>query len=315
MVTGTTGPCRETVRPPAFGKGIHMRRSDLPPVFRRAAGFVLVAVLAISLVACSPAPSKTPAASTPTPTDVILASTTSTQDSGLFDVLIPAFEAANPSFKIKVVAVGSGEAITLGKNKDADVLLVHSPAAETSLVANGFGTDRKPVMYNDFLIVGPASDPAKIKGDTSAVDAFKKIAASKSFFVSRGDNSGTYTKELSLWTSATVDPKGKPWYLSTGQGMGETLKIANEKLGYTLVDRATWLTNKDKDPDLTLLLEGDKKLFNPYHVILIPGAKNAAGGRAFEDWIVGPDGQKVIGEFGVAKYGQQIFVPNAGAAS
>lgn len=292
-----------------------MRRSDLPPVFRRATGLVLVAALGLVLSACSAPTNGATAAGGSTTSDVILASTTSTQDSGLFDVLVPAFEKANPAFKIKVVAVGSGEALKLGQNKDADVLLVHSPSAETSFVAAGFGTDRKPVMYNDFVVVGPASDPAKIKGDTSAVDAFKKIAASKSVFVSRGDNSGTFTKEISIWTSATVTPKGQSWYLSSGQGMGETLAIANEKLGYTIVDRATWLTNKDKNPDLTLLVEGDKKLFNPYHVILIPDAKNAAGGKAFEDWILGADGQKVIGEFGVAKYGQQIFVPNAGASS
>jgi tungstate transport system substrate-binding protein len=288
-----------------------MRRSFSPPGIRRAASLVLATILVLSLAACSQ-PS-TPA--TTTPTDVILASTTSTQDSGLFDVLIPVFEKDNPSYKVKVVAVGSGAALTLGEKKDADVLLVHSPASEIAFVASGFGTDRKPVMYNDFLIVGPASDPAKIKGSTSAVDAFAKIAAAKATFVSRGDNSGTYTKEVSIWTSATVETTGAAWYVSTGQGMGAVLGIANEKMGYTLVDRATWLTNKDKNPDLTVLVEGDKKLFNPYHVILIPGARNAAGGKAFEDWIVGPAGQKVIGEFGVAKYGEQIFVPDAGATS
>jgi len=292
-----------------------MRRSDMPPVFRRATGFVLVAALGFALTACSQPSAGTPAASGTSTTDITLASTTSTQDSGLFDVLIPAFEAANPAYKVKVVAVGSGEALNLGQNKDADVLLVHSPSAETSFVAAGFGTDRKPVMYNDFIIVGPAADPAKIKGDASSVDAFAKIAAAKSVFVSRGDTSGTYTKEASIWASATVDPKGQAWYLSTGQGMGETLQVANEKHGYTLVDRATWLTNADKNPELTLLLEGETKLFNPYHVILIPGAKNAAGAKAFEDWIVGADGQKVIGEFGVAQFGQQIFVPNANAAN
>ena len=292
-----------------------MRRSDMPPVFRRATGFVLVAALGFALTACSQPSAGTPAASGTSTTDITLASTTSTQDSGLFDVLIPAFEAANPAYKVKVVAVGSGEALNLGQNKDADVLLVHSPSAETSFVAAGFGTDRKPVMYNDFIIVGPAADPAKIKGDASSVDAFAKIAAAKSVFVSRGDTSGTYTKEASMWASATVDPKGQAWYLSTGQGMGETLQVANEKHGYTLVDRATWLTNADKNPGLTLLLEGETKLFNPYHVILIPGAKNAAGAKAFEDWIVGADGQKVIGEFGVAQFGQQIFVPNANAAN
>jgi tungstate transport system substrate-binding protein len=290
-----------------------MRRSLSPPGIRRAARLVLATILVLSLAACSqPSAPATPPA---TVSDVILASTTSTQDSGLFDVLIPAFEKDNPAYKVKVVAVGSGAALTLGQKKDADVLLVHSPASEVKFVADGFGTDRKPVMYNDFLIVGPASDPAKIKGLTSAVEAFKKIAAAKATFVSRGDNSGTYTKEVSIWTSATVETTGASWYVSTGQGMGAVLGIANEKLGYTLVDRATWLTNKDKNPELTVLVEGDKKLFNPYHVILIPGARNTAGGKAFEDWIVGPAGQKVIGEFGVAKYGEQIFVPDAGASS
>jgi tungstate transport system substrate-binding protein len=290
-----------------------MRRSLSPPGIRRAARLVLATILVLSLAACSqPSAPATPPA---TVSDVILASTTSTQDSGLFDVLIPAFEKDNPTYKVKVVTVGSGAALTLGQKKDADVLLVHSPASEVKFVADGFGTDRKPVMYNDFLIVGPASDPAKIKGLTSAVEAFKKIAAAKATFVSRGDNSGTYTKEVSIWTSATVETTGASWYVSTGQGMGAVLGIANEKLGYTLVDRATWLTNKDKNPELTVLVEGDKKLFNPYHVILIPGARNTAGGKAFEDWIVGPAGQKVIGEFGVAKYGEQIFVPDAGASS
>ncbi|HEX9093959.1 MAG TPA: substrate-binding domain-containing protein [Coriobacteriia bacterium] len=244
--------------------------------------------------------------------DIVLASTTSTQDSGLFDVLIPAFEKAEPSYKVKVIAVGSGEAIKLGEKKDADVLLVHSPSAETSFVAGGFGVNRKSVMYNDFVIVGPAADPAGVKGSAKASDAFAKIAAAGSVFVSRGDNSGTYTKEKSIWASATVDPAGQSWYLSTGQGMGETLKVAMEKLGYTLVDRATWLTAKEKLPDIALLVEGDKKLFNPYSVIEVVGAKDAAGAKAFSDWIVGADGQKVIGEFGVQKYGQQIFVPSAG---
>jgi tungstate transport system substrate-binding protein len=292
-----------------------MRRSTTPPGIRRAIGVALSGILAMSLAACS-APSA-PTTSAPKVSDVILASTTSTQDSGLFDVLIPAFEKDNPTYKIKVVAVGSGAALTLGQKKDADVLLVHSPAAELTFVAAGYGTDRKPVMYNDFLLVGPTSDPAKIKDTTSAVAAFVKIAKAKATFVTRADNSGTYTKELSIWASGTIEPTSSvdPWYLSTGAAMGVSLGIANEKRGYILVDRATWLTNKDKNPGLAVMVEGDKKLFNPYHVILIPGARNPAGAKAFEDWIVGPAGQKVIGEFGVAKYGQQIFVPNAGASS
>ena len=292
-----------------------MRRSTTPPGIRRAIGVALSGILAMSLAACS-APSA-PTTSAPKVSDVILASTTSTQDSGLFDVLIPAFEKDNPTYKIKVVAVGSGAALTLGQKKDADVLLVHSPAAELTFVAAGYGTDRKPVMYNDFLLVGPTSDPAKIKDTTSAVAAFVKIAKAKATFVTRADNSGTYTKELSIWASGTIEPTSSvdPWYLSTGAAMGVSLGIANEKRGYILVDRATWLTNKDKNPGLAVMVEGDKKLFNAYHVILIPGARNPAGAKAFEDWIVGPAGQKGIGEFGVAKYGQQIFVPNAGASS
>jgi len=289
-----------------------MRRLIGPPGIRRATGLVLAALMVLSIAACSPAKDTTAAPAEPVkPTDLILASTTSTQDSGLFDVLIPAFENASPQYKVKVIAVGSGEAMKLGEKKDADVLLVHSPASEKAFVEGGFGIGRKPVMYNDFVIVGPASDPAKIKGDTSAIEAFKKIAAAKAVFVSRGDDSGTHNKEKSVWASGTIDPKGQSWYLSVGQGMGETLKVANEKQGYTIVDRATWLTTKDKVADLVLLVEGDKKLFNPYSVIEVVGAKDAAGAKAFSDWITGPDGQKVIGDFGKQKFGQQIFVPSA----
>lgn len=292
-----------------------MRPPKVLPRKRRLVTLALAVLMATSLAACS-TPAATPSApgkATET-SDLVLASTTSTQDSGLFDVLIPAFEKAYPQYKVKVIAVGSGEAMKLGEKKDADVLLVHSPAAEKSFVASGFGEARLPVMYNDFVLVGPASDPAKVKDDKKASEAFKEIAAAKSIFVSRGDDSGTYKKELSIWASATVDPKGQSWYLSTGQGMGETLKIANEKRGYTLVDRATWLTNAKNNPDLTILLEGDKKMFNPYSVIIVVGAKNPAGAKAFQDWIVGAEGQKVIGEFGKEKFGQQIFVPDAGSA-
>jgi tungstate transport system substrate-binding protein len=291
-----------------------MRRPKVPPLLRRAYTLVLASLFVVALAACSaPAPTAT-APEVPKPTDLILASTTSTQDSGLFDVLIPAFEKASPAYKVKVVAVGSGQAMTLGEKKDADVLLVHSPAAEKSFVASGFGEARKPVMYNDFVIVGPASNPARIQSDASAADAFKKIAAAKAIFVSRGDDSGTFSKEKSIWASATVTPKGQSWYLSVGQGMGPTLMITNEKKGYTLADRATWLTSAKNNPDLVLLVEGDTKLFNPYSVIVVIGAKNPEGAKAFSDWITGADGQKVIGDYGAAKFGQQIFVPNADSA-
>lgn len=289
-----------------------MRRLLRLPSFR-VANLVLVALLSVSLAGCTNAAAPSSGADAKPEvktTDLILASTTSTQDSGLFDVLIPAFEKDNPAYKVKVIAVGSGEAMKLGEKKDADVLLVHSKASEEKFVADGFGINRKAVMHNDFVIVGPENDPAGIKGVTSAADAFAKIAAAKAVFVSRGDDSGTHNKEKSVWTSATVEPKGQAWYLSTGQGMGETLKIAVEKLGYTLVDRATWLTAKDSLPDLTLLVEGDKKLFNPYSVIEVVGAKNTEGAKAFSDWITGSAGQKVIGDFGADKFGQQIFVPD-----
>ena len=232
---------------------------------------------------------------------LVLASTTSTQDSGLFDVLIPAFKAAYPQYDIKVVAVGSGEALTLGQNGDADVLLVHSPAAETDFMTAGYGVDRKAVMYNDFVIVGPVADPAAIKGMTDAAAAFKKIADAKALFYSRNDKSGTNTKELAIWKAATITPTGD-WYQSTGQGMGETLTIGDQKGGYTLTDRATWLAKKDALKNLALLVEGDKALFNQYHVITCKGAKNVQGANDFMNWIISPDVQKsVIAPYGVDK--------------
>jgi tungstate transport system substrate-binding protein len=248
------------------------------------------------------------------PNTLILASTTSTQDSGLFDVLIPAFNKAYPNYDVKVVAVGSGEALTLGQTGNADVLLVHSPAAEEDFMKNGYGVDRKAVMYNDFIIVGPPADPAGIKGLTVATDAFKKIADAKALFYSRGDKSGTNTKELAIWKAAGITPSGD-WYQTTGQGMGETLTICDQKGGYTLADRGTWLARKDGLSGLTLLVEGDKALFNQYHVITCKGAKNVQGANDFMDWIVSADVQQnIIGKFGVDKYGQQLFVPNAGTA-
>ena len=274
-----------------------------------ATAVALATVLIFALAACS-APAKTTSAPAPKTVEFVLASTTSTQDSGLFGVLIPAFEKDNPGYKVKVVAVGSGEAIKLGEKKDADILLVHSPAAEKSFVASGFADARHDVMYNDFVIVGPKDDPAKISGDTSAVGAFTKIATAKAFFASRGDASGTFTKEMSIWTSATITPKGQPWYLSTGQGMGETLKLASEKKAYTLADRATYLSMR-KNLDLPILVQGDKKLLNQYGVLVVKGAKNEAAGRLFQDWILSAKGQAVAGAYGKDTYGQQLFVPDA----
>ncbi len=245
--------------------------------------------------------------------ELILATTTSTQDSGLLDVLIPQFEKEH-DYKVKTVAVGSGEALRLAGEGEADVVLAHSPKAEEDFMAAGNGESRLVVMHNDFIIVGPGDDPAGIKGLTSAADAFKKIASAEAIFLSRGDQSGTNTKELSLWTSAGIQPSGA-WYQETGSGMGATLNVATQKRGYTLSDRGTYLAQK-KNLDLDLLVEGDKALFNQYHVMVVDPKKhsnvNAEGARAFASWITSAEVQKTIGDFGVKDYGQQVFIPDAG---
>jgi tungstate transport system substrate-binding protein len=230
----------------------------------------------------------------------------------LFDTLIPAFNETYPQYNVKVVAVGSGEALKLGQTGDADVLLVHSPAAEKTFMDEGFGVERKAVMYNDFIVVGPPADPAAIKGMTDAAAAFAQIARARAAFYSRGDNSGTHAKELALWKAANIVPEGV-WYQTTGQGMGETLTIADQKGGYTLSDRATYLSKKNALGNLAILVEGDKALFNQYHVITTKAAKNAQGAEDFMNWIVSEVVQQgVIAKFGVDKYGQALFVPNAG---
>ena len=245
--------------------------------------------------------------------ELILATTTSTQDSGLLDVLIPQFEKEH-DYKVKTIAVGSGEALRLAGEGEADVVLAHSPKAEEDFMAAGNGESRLVVMHNDFIIVGPSDDPAGIKGVTSAADAFKRLAASEALFLSRGDQSGTNTKELSLWTSAGIQPSGT-WYQETGQGMGATLTVASEKQGYTLSDRGTYLAQK-ANLDLDLLVEGDKALFNQYHVIVVDPKKhsnvNAEGARAFASFIISPAVQATIGLFGVKDFGQALFIPDAG---
>jgi len=255
------------------------------------------------------------AAAVPANPNLILATTTSLQDSGLLDVLVPAFEKQS-GYTVKPVAVGSGQAMTMGKECNADVLFVHSPTQEQAFMDAGSGVDRRLVANNYFWIVGPASDPAKISGTTSAVDAFKKIADSQSTFVTRGDNSGTNTKELALWKSAGIQPKGS-WYLESGQGMGPTLQIASEKNGYTLTDTATFLANKSK-LDLQPLLKTDKSLINIYSVIGVNPAKcpkvNAEGAKAWEDYVTSPAGQQIIGSFGTATVGQTLFTADAGKA-
>jgi tungstate transport system substrate-binding protein len=244
--------------------------------------------------------------------DVILSTTTSTVDSGLLDDLIPLFE-KKTGFRVKTIAVGTGQALAMGEKGEADVLLVHAPASEKKLVDTGVAINYQLVMHNDFIIVGPAVDPAKIKGKT-AVDACKAIDASGAVFVSRGDDSGTHKKELSLWKDANVVLTGKTWYQESGQGMGATLLMASEKAGYTLTDRATYLAQK-ANVKLEILSEGDKPLLNIYHVMQVNPEKfskvNAAGAKAFVEFMIAPETQKAIGEFGKDKYGASLFFPDA----
>ena len=244
--------------------------------------------------------------------DVILSTTTSTVDSGLLDDLIPLFE-KKTGFRVKTIAVGTGQALAMGEKGEADVLLVHAPASEKKLVDTGVVINYQLVMHNDFIIVGPAADPAKIKGKTAA-DAYKAIDASGAVFVSRGDDSGTHKKELSLWKDANVVLTGKPWYQESGQGMGATLLMASEKAGYTMTDRATYLAQK-ANVKLEILSEGDKPLLNIYHVMQVNPEKfskvNTAGAKAFVEFMIAPETQKVIGEFGKDKYGASLFFPDA----
>lgn len=241
-----------------------------------------------------------------------LATTTSTQDSGLLDYLIPYFE-QEYNTKVKVIAVGSGQAMEMGKKGDADVLLVHSRKAEDEFIAGGWGVNRKDVMHNEFLLVGPAGDPAGIKGMTDAAAAFTKIASSQSKFISRADKSGTHTKELSVWQKAAITPAGT-WYVESGQGMGDTLMMANELQAYTLTDDATFLSWQNK-LDLQVLVQGDPILFNPYGVIAVNPAKYPAihfkAASAFIDFLTNSKGQGLIAEFGKDKYGKALFTADA----
>jgi tungstate transport system substrate-binding protein len=244
---------------------------------------------------------------------ITLASTTSTQASGLFDYLLPQFT-QKTGVEVRVVAVGTGQALKLGEKGDADVLLVHDPAGEQKFVSQGYGVDRRPVMYNDFVIVGPENDPAHIEGGRDAVKAFQAIAGSKSTFLSRGDDSGTHRQELRLWAAAGIDPRAASgtWYKELGAGMGAALNTAAGLDGYTMSDRATWLSFKNR-ARLGLLAEGDPRLFNPYSVILVnpdrhPGVK-VEDARAFSDWLCGPAGQQAVGSYVID--GQVVFHPNA----
>jgi tungstate transport system substrate-binding protein len=275
----------------------------------------ILVILSLLVAACAqPAPSVPATPPKPANPDIILATTTSTQDSGLLGILLPVFQ-QKTGYNVKTIAVGSGQAMTMGERGEADVLLVHSPDAEKAFMTANHGTTRLLVMHNDFVVVGPAGDPAGIKGMKSALDAAKKIAEKKATFISRGDNSGTNALELKLWKTAGIEPKGQSWYQSTGQGMGATLGITAEKSAYTITDRATQLATVN-NTKLAILVEGDPILLNVYHVIQVNPNKsamiNAAGAKAFADFMVAADTQKLIGQFGVDKYGAPLFFADAG---
>lgn len=296
---------------------------------KRIVSWVMLMVLLLGLLAgcTTPAPETqepTAAVSEPTATtaaesegsSIILATTTSTQDSGLLDYLLPDFE-EETGIQVDVVAVGTGQAITLGEDGNADVLLVHARAREDAFMEAGHGTRREDVMYNDFVILGPAEDPAGIRGMTSAADAFKQIADSQSTFISRGDDSGTHTKELSVWKAAGIDEPAGDWYISAGQGMGEVLTMSAEQQGYTLSDRATYLARSKEGLELEVVVEGDEVLFNPYGVIAVNPDKGPQIhedlANQFIDWIISVPVQEKIQAFGVEDFGQSLFVPDSAA--
>ena len=282
---------------------------------------IVLLVLAALLAACQPVQPvpPTPAAAEEPEVKVggadrlLLATTTSTQDSGLLDYLLPDFE-EKYGVTVDVVAVGSGQALKLGEDGNAEVLLVHSPGPEKAFMEAGHGIRREDVMYNDFVIVGPSDDPAGIQGSASAAEALTKIAESGATFISRGDDSGTHTKEKTIWKAAGIEPAGD-WYVSAGQGMGAVLTMANEQQAYTLSDRATYLARTKEGIDLDILVEGDPALFNPYGVIVVNPDKNpeikSDLANQFVDWIISPETQELIGQYGVEEFGQQLFVPDA----
>jgi tungstate transport system substrate-binding protein len=245
---------------------------------------------------------------------IIVASTTSTEQSGLFGYLLPIFE-KDTGIKVRVVALGTGQALDLARRGDADVVFVHDLPAEEKFVAEGFGVKRFPVMYNDFVLVGPKGDPARVGGSKDILDALRKVASSQSTFVSRGDKSGTHAAELRYWKDAGVDLEAKKgtWYKDTGSGMGPTLNTASAMNGYVLTDRGTWLSFKNRG-DLVVLVEGDQRLFNQYGVMLVNPAKHPHVkkelGQQFVDWVVSPQGQAAIAGYKIG--GEQLFFPNAG---
>jgi tungstate transport system substrate-binding protein len=275
---------------------------------------VLFALLLLVLSACGKSETNDAAAKDKkvepkaAPTEMILATTTSTQDSGLLDVLIPMFEKQN-NVKVKTIAVGTGQALEMGTKGEADALLVHAPAAEKAVVDAGDAINYKRVMYNDFILVGPKENPAGVSGD-DVTAAFKKLAEAKATFISRGDDSGTNKKELGIWTLANMKPAGD-WYVSTGQGMSQTLQVAAEKKGYVLTDRATWLAQEKNLDTLKIVVEGGKDLMNIYHVMQVNPEKhdkiNSKDAEKFVEFMVDPKTQDVIENFGKKDYGQSLF--------
>jgi tungstate transport system substrate-binding protein len=266
---------------------------------------LVVLAATITLVAAAPALAQDKS--------IVVASTTSTQDSGLFGHILPVFK-AKTGIDVKVVAQGTGQALDTGRRGDADVLFVHAKAQEEKFVADGFGVKRYPVMYNDFVLIGPKSDPAGIKGMTDVAEALKAVKSKGASFISRGDRSGTHIAELDLWKAAGIDiGKDKaPWYKEIGQGMGAALNTASAANAYVLADRGTWLSFKNRG-DLDILVAGDKRLFNQYGVMLVnpekhPHVKKALG-QAFIDWLVSPEGQRAIADYKIN--GQELFFPNA----
>lgn len=272
---------------------------------------LLLVVLSVALGACQPV--SAPAAGDPA--RLLLATTTSTQDSGLLDAILPDFERQHAA-RVDVVAAGTGQALQLGRDCNADVLLVHAPALEAEFMAQGAGVRRAPVMYNDFVIVGPPGDPAGIKGLTNAATAFAMIAAAQAPFISRGDDSGTHAREMAVWQAAGIEPAGD-WYIAAGQGMGAVLTLANEQQAYALSDRATYLARTRTGIDLAIMVEGDPSLFNPYSAIIVNPERcphvNVELANRFVDWLVSVPTQAQIAAFGQAELGQSLFIPDSDA--
>jgi tungstate transport system substrate-binding protein len=282
---------------------------------QRKTSFVVLLLLAASVIlgACQPVTAPAAGDAAAAPAKLILATTTSTQDSGLLDVILPDFE-QQANADVDVVAVGTGQALQLGTDCNADVVLVHARAREDKFMADGDGARREDVMFNDFIILGPPSDPAGIKGMTDGAAAMTMIAGAQAPFISRGDDSGTHTKELSVWKAAGIEPAGD-WYISAGQGMGAVLTMANEQQAYTLSDRATYLARTLEGTELAIMVEGDPVLFNPYGVIVVNPEKcgnvNAELANQFVDWIISVPTQELIASFGQAEFGQSLFTPDS----